>query len=399
MLPPPSPLASHWRLDPEVVFLNHGSFGACPAVVMAAQDELRREMEREPVRFLHRELEPRMDAARAELARFVGAAPDDLAFVSNATAGVNTVLNALEFTAGDEILTTDHAYNACRNVLDRVAERSGARVVAVQIPFPIDGGEPIRAALAAAVTRRTRLALVDHVTSPTALVLPIADIVADLQGRGVDVLVDGAHGPAQVPLDLSALGAAYYTGNCHKWLCAPKGTAFLVVRADRQALVHPLITSHGKNSRRTDRSRFRLEFDSTGTLDYTAFLAVPAAIRFLATVVPGGHDEVRRRNHALALEARDLLCKALGVTPPCPDHMLGAMAAVVLPPLPAGARLEPPLFLDPLQVSLMREHGIEVPVFHWPSPELRLVRVAAQLYNSRPQFEHLADALRREGRR
>jgi isopenicillin-N epimerase len=267
--PAPSPFAQHWDLDPEVVFLNHGSFGACPRVVLEAQQQWQRRLEREPVLFLHRELEHHVDAARAALAQFVGCQSDDLAFVTNATAGVNTVLRSLVFGPEDELLVTDHEYNACRNALDLLAQRTGARVVVAALPFPVQDPQAVVDAVLAYVSKRTRLLLIDHVTSPTGIVLPVEKIVPLMAQRGIDTLVDGAHAPGMLQLQIEKLGAAYYTGNCHKWLCTPKGSALLHVRRDRQALIRPLTISHGANSPRTDRSRFRLEFDFTGTCDPT----------------------------------------------------------------------------------------------------------------------------------
>ena len=390
--PDPSPLAAHWTLDPEVTFLNHGAFGACPSEVLALQTEIRARMERDPIDFLVRALEPLLDEARVRLASFLHADPDDLAFVDNATAGANTVLRSLELRPGDELLTTDHGYNACINALDAVASRSGARVVIARVPFPIRGPEEVSDAVLGAVSARTRLVLVDHVTSATGLVFPLRSLVQPLQARGIDVLVDGAHAPGMVPVDLEALGAAYYTGNCHKWLCAPKGAGFLHVRRDRQAGLRPLVVSHGATSTRTDRSRFRLEFDWTGTRDPSALLCVGAALDLVGGLVPGGWEEVRERNRVLACRARTLLCEVLGVAPPCPESMLGSLAAVELPRHP---RWPPgPRDSDPLQAMLFARHRIEVPIYGWPMPDRRWIRVSPHLHNAELQYRFLADALR-----
>jgi len=384
--------ARRWTLDPQVEFLNHGSFGACPRRVLDLQQELRARMERQPVLFLSRELEPLLDEARSALARFVGADADDLAFVPNATSGVNTVVRSLRLGPGDEVLTTDHAYNACRNAL-RVLEPAGVRVVTAAVPWP--GVTPARVASAvlAAVTPRTRLALIDHVTSPTGLVFPVETLVRALAERGVDTLVDGAHAPGMLPLDVRRIGAAYYTGNCHKWLCAPKGAGFLHVRRDRQDGVLPLAVSHGFNSTRTDRSRFRLLFDWGGTDDPTPFLCIPEAIRFLASLVPGGWPALMQRNRELALAGRALLCESLGIPEPAPAEMIGTLAAVPLPdsegPPPVAGSMN-----DPLQRTIFDQHRVEVPIFVFPQYPRRLVRIAAQLYNSRGQIERLARALR-----
>ena len=384
--------ASPWTLDPDVVFLNHGSFGACPKPVLAAQAELRARLEREPVDFMAREWERRMDEARTALARFVGADPDAVALVHNATGGVNTVLRSLTFSAGEEILVVDQGYNACQNAARFVAERSGARVVVAHLPFPLARPEEVTKAILDQVTGRTRLALVDHVTSATGLVLPIEAIVRGIDARGIDTLVDGAHAPGMVPLALDTLGAAYYTGNCHKWMCTPKGSAFLYVRKDRQHLVHPLVISHGANAPRTDRSRFRLEFDFTGTQDPTGWLAIPEAIRFMGSLLPGGWDELRARNHALALRGRSILCEALGIPAPAPDSMIGSLAAVPLPPGPASTA--PPLSIDPIMATLYEKHRIETLASVWPASPGRILRVSAQIYNEESQYLRLAAALK-----
>jgi isopenicillin-N epimerase len=287
---------------------------------------------------------------------------------------------------------TDHEYNACRNALEAVAARSGARVVVAMIPFPIGSPDEVVEAVLERAGPRTRLALIDHVTSQTGLVFPAARLVAELARRGVDALVDGAHAPGMLPLDVGAIGAAYYTGNCHKWICAPKGAAFLHVRRDRQAGVRPLSISHGANSPRTDRSRFRVEFDWTGTHDPSAALCVPEAIRTMGSLLPGGWPALMEHNRRAALAGRALLCEALGCAPPAPDAMIGALAAL---PLPDGRGEPPPspLYLDPLQDALMDRWGVEVPVIPWPAPPRRLLRISAQLYNERADYARLAEAL------
>jgi isopenicillin-N epimerase len=395
---PPKPARNprFWPLDPQLTFLNHGSFGSCPRPVLEFQQDLRTRLERQPVQFLVRELEGLLDAARAELSRFVGADPQDLVFVPNATTGVNTVLRSLRLKPRDELLVTDHEYNACRNALDFVADQSRARIVEARVPFPVRSTEEICDVIFARVTRRTRLALLDHVTSQTGIVMPIGRLVREFSARGIEVLVDGAHAPGMVPLNLDELGAAYYTGNCHKWLCAPKGAAFLHIRRDRQSQVRPLVISHGANSLRRDRSRFQIEFGWTGTCDPSAALSVPAALRCLGGLSRGGWPEIMGRNRALALAGRAVLCRALRLPPPCPDECIGSLASVPIPDAVGGESPVSPLYADPLQDRLLRGHHIEVPVIPWPLWPKRLLRVSAQLYNTISHYHRLAEALRQE---
>ena len=405
-LPTPEQLARYWPLDPDVTFLNHGSFGSTPWPVLHAQSEWRARLERDPVHFFDEELERHLDHVRARLGEFLGADPADLAFVPNATTGVNTVLRSLEFNTGDEIVTTDHDYNACLNAIRETADRTGARAVIARVPFPPRSEDEVVEQILARAGPRTRLAVISHVTSPTALILPIQRIVSALAERGIDTLVDGAH-TGMVPTNLDALGAAYYTGNAHKWLCAPKGAGFLHVRRDRQAGIRPLNVSHGVNEPRTDRPRFLLEFDWTGTADPTAYLAIPAALDFFDHLLPTGYWQAMTINSDTALRARDRLTVAMPRTELPPASMIGAMATVELPadlpPLPPDMPADAPPGsrwpADPLHAWLRSKHAIQVPVYAWPhspepdSPRRRLLRISAQLYNSPDQYGRLADVL------
>jgi isopenicillin-N epimerase len=386
-----SPFAGLWTLDPAVHYLNHGSFGACPRPVLEFQADLRAQLEREPVDFLHRQLGGRLAEAREALGAFVGATPDNLAFVPNATYAVNAALRSWELKPGDELLTTDHAYGACRKALEFVAERRGARVIVARVPFPLHDPDEIVRAVLEAVTSRTRLALLDHVTSPTALVMPLAKLVESLRGRGVECIVDGAHALGMVPLELDRLGAACYTANAHKWLCAPKGAAVLHVRTDLRDRIRPLAISHGYQPG-SAAVRFREEWDWTGTDDPTACLSIPECLRVLGGLLPGGLPALMERNHALALRGREIVLETLGLVPPCPDTLIGSMAAL---PLPAATPASPVgrLGHDAL-AGWARERGIEAWFFPWPCPGGKLVRLSAQIYNHEEQYRALATLLR-----
>ena len=404
----PSELAAHWALDPDVTFLNHGSFGACPREVLEAQRMWRDRLEAQPVQFLARDLNDLLAEARRDLATFVGADPDDLAFVTNATAAVNAVVRSLRFEPGDELLADDHEYNATLNILRHVADRDGASVVVARIPFPVPSEDAVVEALLARVTARTRLALISHVTSPTAVVFPIERIVAELAARGVATLVDGAHAPGMLPLDIDRIGADWYVANLHKWVCAPKGSAFLHARRDRQTALRPPTISHGANATLGGpgpSTRYRAEFDWQGTLDPSPWLAVPEAIRFVGGLLPGGWPAVMARNHELAVRSRDVLAPILGldVATATPPRMLGSMASLTLPasgPFAMAGTGSSPLDTDPLQARLIREHGIEVPIAVWPVPAAgvagpphRLLRVSAALHNGPDDADRLAGAL------
>jgi len=364
--------------------------------VLEFQAAVRERMERQPVQFFVRDLEPLLDHARAELARFLGADMDDLVFVPNATAGINTVLRSLRFQRGDEVIVTDHEYNACRNALHFIAERSTARMVVAHVPFPLETPGQIVEAILRRVTSRTRLVLLDHVTSQTGLIFPVERLARELAERGVETVVDGAHAPGMVPVNLRQLGVTYYTGNCHKWICAPKGAGFLYVRRDRQKMIRPLVVSHGANSPRTDRSRYLIEFGWTGTWDASAYLTVPEALKYVGSLVPGGWPEVMRRNHALAVAGRNIICRALGIERPCPDDLIGSLAAIPISDATDKTPQKSPLYGDLLQEKLLHDYAIEVPIIPWPAAPKRLLRISAQLYNRLAQYANLAKALVQE---
>ncbi|RYD48212.1 MAG: aminotransferase class V-fold PLP-dependent enzyme [Verrucomicrobiaceae bacterium] len=389
--PDRSPWKRHWLLGEDSVFLNHGSFGACPRPVVAAQQRWREEMEENPVRFLARNGPQMLDTARGEVAEFVGADPANLVFVQNATSAVNAVLRSLAFRAGDEILTTSHDYNACRNVLREISATTGANIVVAEIPFPLVSADQAIASILAAVSDCTRLAMIDHITSNTALVLPIAEIVAQLAARGIDTLVDGAHAPGMVPLELEKLGAAYYTGNLHKWVCAPKGAAFLWVRPDKQAAVQPAVISHGNNRIRPDHTDFQNRFDWPATLDPTAWFCSADAIRWLGGFLPGGWPQLRAWQRETLIAARRMLCERLKIDPPCPEDMIGAMATLPMPgeiAIPGGKTGQ-----DPVHRRLFDEFGIELQVVTFNGK--RWFRISAHLHNAPDEYRYLADVLER----
>ena len=374
----------NWLLDPTVCYLNHGSYGATPIPVLDYQQQLREKLEKQPIHFLGRELEGLLDESREILGSFVGANPADLVFVPNATVAVNTILRSLDFADGEEILMTNHTYNACQNAVRLMAERFGIKIKEAFIPFPIADPQQVIEAILSEVSPKTKLALLDHVTSPTALILPISTLIKELHRQGVDTLIDGAHAPGFLPVDIQSLAPTYYTGNCHKWLCAPKGAAFLYVRPDKQTTIRPLAISHGANSPRGDRSRFQLEFAWTGTDDPTPYLCIPKALEWMGNLLPRGWVQLQQQNRNLALEARKRICKALDIPLPCPEEMLGAMATIPLGKISLSSQ--------DLYEKLRQDFSIEIPVIPWPG-EQTLVRISAQFYNYIEQYDYLADVL------
>ena len=391
-LPRRSNLAQYWSLDPDTVFLNHGSFGATPIAVLEEQARIRSLMERDPVRFFEREYSDLWDQSRAAVADMLNADVDGLTFVSNATQGVNTVLRSLDLKPGDEIIVPDHSYQACWNAVDYVTGRFGAKTVVVDIPFRLDGPEQVIDLIMEAVTDRTVLALIDTITSPTGTKMPFEELTQRLQERGVDVLLDAAHGPGILPLDLGRLNPAYCTGNFHKWVCSPKGSAFLHIREDRKSSIHPLNISHGFSFEGTAQEKFEFEFAWPGTQDPTPWLSIPRAMSIMEGLIEGGWSEIMNRNRDLALQGRDLICEALGTTPPVPDSMICAMASVEFPTDEEVGPMS--LDGDPFHNQLLDDYSVQVPVMPWRHHDTKYIRISSQLYNHIGEYEYLADALK-----
>ena len=374
-------LKSEFLLDPNVVFLNHGSFGACPKRVFDDYQRWQLELERQPVEFLGRRITTLLAEARAKLAEYVGAATDEVVYFPNPTTAINMVARSLNLKPGDEILTTEHEYGAMDRTWRFVCNKTGARYLHRPIRLPVTSHEEFVEAFWAGTTERTRAIFISHITSPTALIFPVQEICRRAREAGLLSVVDGAHAPGQIPLNLAELGADLYTGACHKWLCGPKGSAFLYARREVQAWLEPLVVSWGWESETPSDSRFVDHHEWQGTRDVAAFLATPAAIQFQAE-----HDwgAVRAECHGLASETRRRIGDLTGLAPICPDSRdwFSQMAAIRLPPVDVNA----------LKERLYNDYRVEVPVFKWNDQPF--MRVSFQGYNSRTDADALVDALK-----
>jgi isopenicillin-N epimerase len=379
----------NWMIEKDSVFLNHGSFGACPEWILKRQQAYRNRMESQPVRFLIRELEEMHRIARETLAGFVNADPEGLVFMTNATTAVNTIFRSLRFQPGDEILITSHIYPACKRLLEFICERTHAVMVEACYPFPMQDPGFITESILAKVTPRTRVALIDHITAATAMIQPVEEIVKELDRLGVDTMIDGAHTLGQIPVDIERIGAAYYTSNCHKWLCSPKSAAILHVRDDKRKGIVPVVISHAGYQTEPFPERFYWP----ATYDPTPVLCAADLVTEMENHYPGGWPAIMERNHRICLEARAMICRELEIPEPCPGEMTGSMATIPLQN-PESVPEFDYKSCDPLQNRLFLEHRTEVPIWYFGKDRQRVMRISAHLYNEPDHYRILVESLK-----
>lgn len=390
-IPQYSDLAQHWMLDKGIVFLNHGSFGATPIKILDQQTGYRHMMEREPVDFFVNQWPVLMAHSKQKLADFVSADPDDMVFVQNTTTGVNQILTSFPFEPGDEWLVSSHAYGACMQSMRHFCERNKIRLHVVEIPFPVEDDQQILKAIEEKITDRTRLALIDHVSSATGMVFPIKKMVDFLRQNGVSSLVDGAHAPGMVHLDIRELNPDFYVANCHKWICAPKGSAFMYVKNERKECVKPLIISHYNDMDSHGTSHWANQFMWDGTHDFSAYFCVGDTLDYIEKLQPDGWEGVMRSNHELVWNAGNLIAEKLGFELPLKEAYIGSILTL---PMPEGEEGFPKFNeTPPLKQELYEKYQIQVPVFMFPKAPRQWLRISSQLYNNIGQYEYLADCL------
>ncbi len=377
---------------PGTVMLNGASYGCVPEVVRDAQRELHRRIELDPVRFYKFDLERYSDDARQALATLVNCDASDLALVPNGTFAMSSVILNLPLEHGDEIVVTSHEYQATINELARVVARAGARVVVARIPFPHITPDAAVEAIEQAITPRTRLVICSHIASATSVRFPVERIVPLVKSKGIDILLDGAHTPGQIPIDLHALRPTYYAASCHKWLAASKGTGFLYVDPERQKLIKPAVLSCRTHLSRPERKAFLCDFDYVGTEDPTGNLVLPVAIAHLSAQHPDGLPGLQQRNHDIVTAGARLVAAAAGIDQPVPEPMIPGMVSLCLP-VPETGVPKGRMFDDALWDALVLDHHIQAPCWSLPGVHPRLMRVSCQWHNSMADFEKLAAVL------
>ena len=391
-----SEFSKYWSLDESVTFLNHGSFGACPVPILEKQIQYRKQLESEPLRFFMREYDELIDNSRNKLSSFVNCNPKDLVFVNNATAGVNTVLKSLDFKSGSEILFTNHIYPACRNTIIKIASEKNLKIKEIKFNLPIYNPADITDKVVRSVNKNTAIVLIDHISSMPGIKFPVEEIVSELNSKNVDVIIDGAHAPGMVPLDLKELNAPYYTGNCHKWICSPKTAALLYVREDKQKYIKPLVTSRLFGEVKTTLSEMQYNFSWHGTFDPTPILCVSDTLDFMSSLFKNGWKDIMKHNHELAITAGKKICSEFNIDYPYTDELIGCLFGIPFFEDKAFTRKELSLHnYSPLQNDLFHNYKIEVVVNYWETSLQRLLRISPQIYNDISQYDYLIYALKK----
>lgn len=393
-LPKYSDYAKHWNLDPKIVFLNHGSFGATPAKVLEKQSEYRRMMEYEPVHFFMDIMPELYDISKRSLSEFLGAEPDNMVFVQNTTTGVNQILNSFPVKQGDEWLVSSHAYGACKNAMEHYAGKHKIRLQVADIPFPFENDEAILKAIEQKISKNTRLMLIDHVSSATGSIFPVTGIIELLRSKGIKVLIDGAHAPGMMDVNIEETGADFYVGNCHKWLCAPKGSAFMFAKEEYRDIVKPLVISHFNDTDINGPSHWANQYMWDGTHDFSQYFCVKDSIEFMNGIHDKGWKGIMDHNHKMAWQAARIISDSTGFELPVSERYIGSMVTI---PVPDGEEGFPKFNENPpLKRKLFEKYHIQIPVYTFPAVPRQWIRISAQLYNSLEQYEYLAEILSKE---
>ncbi len=392
-LPKYSPLIENWNLDTNIVYLNHGSFGATPKKVLQAQQAIQAEMEAEAIDFFVDKLPTYIDESKTALAAFVGTSSNNIVFTPNTTTGVNTIFNSIACKPGDEWLVTNHTYGACVHAAKHYTHRNGATITTAQIPFPLQTDDEILDAIAAAITSKTTLALIDYITSATATIFPVKKIIELLHSKNIEVLIDAAHAPGMVDLNIDELKADYFVANCHKWICSPKGSAFIYVAPQYQSKIHPLIISHYNDTAEGTAAHWSNQFMFDGTHDYSAYITVKDAILEMQNIAKLDWAGIRNANHELVWTGANKIADAFDVKLPTPKHMVGTICNI---PVLNGQLLQHKYMgKTELKQKLFDEFSIEVPLIIFPSAPTQWIRISAQLYNNMDQYDYLTDCLKK----
>lgn len=393
-LPSYSPLIKHWGIPENVVYLNHGSFGATPISVLERQLSIQRGCEAQAIDFFVEKLQGLIDESKNALAPFIGTSSNNFVFVHNTTEGVNTILNSFPANEGDEWLITNHNYGACVNALKHYAKLKKCGVVSAAIPYPVNNEQEIIDAIEKSVTPNTKLALIDYITSASAIIFPIREIINLLHAKGIKVIIDAAHAPGMVAFNIDELKPDFFVANCHKWICSPKGSAFMYVAPEHKQNIFPLVISHYNDSAEGTGAHWANQFMFSGTQDYSPFICVKDALEQMPVIAANNWDFIREQNHHLVYKAATKIADELGVALPAPESMIGSICNI---PMPDGEKPEKSFNTNTvLKKKLLEKYKIEVPVFIFPQAPNQWLRISAQLYNSMEQYDYLLDCLKKE---